>query len=230
MACVLISLIQRRYFGRAKELPGVRELFQSRKREEEEENQAQSYYKKFINQGPVYFGDLDEVDGKLLLYERQVEDNGLSRSHLSTFISSPFLEWEDACLTLRGVLGLPTDEPIPELSRGVPPSFALASAISPAPKSKRKADGSSDDHEIHDQSTEPSKRPKTNASTADPMPESASDDVTQAHAQAAAAYITFLNPRALMPPKMPTREEMQDVLLQLRKKALVQEYFGDEGS
>lgn len=65
-----------RYFGRAKELPGVRELFQSRKKEEEEENQALAYYKKFMNQGPAYFGDLDEADGKLLEYERDVEENG----------------------------------------------------------------------------------------------------------------------------------------------------------
>ncbi|KAG2365226.1 hypothetical protein BDR07DRAFT_1449875 [Suillus spraguei] len=39
------------YFGRAKDLPGVRELFQSKKREQEEENQALTFYKKFTNQG-----------------------------------------------------------------------------------------------------------------------------------------------------------------------------------
>ncbi|KAI6094770.1 Isy1-like splicing factor [Pisolithus sp. B1] len=51
------------YFGRAKDLPGVRELFQSRKKEEEEENVALNYYKKFMNQGPPYYGDLDETQG-----------------------------------------------------------------------------------------------------------------------------------------------------------------------
>jgi pre-mRNA-splicing factor ISY1 len=54
----------------------VRELFQSRKKEEEEENQALSYYKKFMNQGPAYYGDLDEADGTLLEYEREIEDTG----------------------------------------------------------------------------------------------------------------------------------------------------------
>jgi len=29
---------------------------------------------------------------------------------------------------------------------------------------------------------------------------------------------------------MPTREEMDEVLLALRKRALVEEYFGDEGA
>ena len=67
---------QHRYFGRAKELPGVKELFQSKKKEEDEQNIAQAYYKKFTNQGPAYFGDLDEADGSLLEYERQQEQDG----------------------------------------------------------------------------------------------------------------------------------------------------------
>ena len=51
---------------------------------------------------------------------------------------------------------------------------------------------------------------------------------TYAHAQAAALYIPFLRPEDLLPPTMPTREEMDEVILALRKKALVEEYFGDE--
>jgi len=66
-----------RYFGRAKDLPGVRELFQSRKKEEEEENQVFAFYKKFLNQGPVYYGDLDDDDQNLLHYERQAEVEGM---------------------------------------------------------------------------------------------------------------------------------------------------------
>jgi hypothetical protein len=72
------SLPSLRYFGRAKELPGVKELFQSRKNEEEEENQALSFYKKFMNQGPAYFGDLDEQDGSVLKYEHEAEDDGMT--------------------------------------------------------------------------------------------------------------------------------------------------------
>ncbi|KAI5996078.1 Isy1-like splicing factor [Pisolithus marmoratus] len=65
-----------KYFGCAKDLPGVCELFQSRKKEEEEENVALTYYKKFMNQGPAYYGNLDEpqgVDG-VLAYEQKVEE------------------------------------------------------------------------------------------------------------------------------------------------------------
>jgi len=48
-----------------------------------------------------------------------------------------------------------------------------------------------------------------------------------AHARAAATYIPFLSVDSLLPPKMPTKEEMEGVLLDLRKRALVEEYFGN---
>lgn len=51
-------------------------------------------------------------------------------------------------------------------------------------------------------------------------------DQARIHAQAAASYISFLTTEDLLPPKMPTREEMETVLLGLRKQALVDEYFG----
>ena len=69
----------RRYFGRAKELPGVKELFESRKKEEDEENATHNFYKKYTNQGPAYFGDLDEVDGELLKYEEAAEQTGMQQ-------------------------------------------------------------------------------------------------------------------------------------------------------
>jgi len=71
-----LTLNPHRYFGRAKELPGVKELFESRKKEEDEENATQTFYKKFTNQGPAYFGDLDEADGELLKYEEAAEQEG----------------------------------------------------------------------------------------------------------------------------------------------------------
>jgi pre-mRNA-splicing factor ISY1 len=77
-------LFSQRYFGRAKELPGVKELFESRKKEEDEENATHIFYKKFTNQGPAYFGDLDEADGELLKYEEAAEQQG---AHLLTLPS-----------------------------------------------------------------------------------------------------------------------------------------------
>ena len=54
----------------------------SKKKEEDEQSQAQAFYKKFTNRGPEYFGDLDETDGKLLEYE-QVEETDCHAISLS---------------------------------------------------------------------------------------------------------------------------------------------------
>jgi pre-mRNA-splicing factor ISY1 len=50
--------------------------------------------------------------------------------------------------------------------------------------------------------------------------------IARAAAMAAASFIPFLTVEHLLPPKLPTREEMDGVLLGLRKRALVEEYFG----
>ena len=58
-----------------------------------------------------------------------------------------------------------------------------------------------------------------------PVPTS---NAPQADAAAtASAYIPFLSVETLLPPKMPTKEEMKGVLLELRKRVLVDEYFGN---
>ncbi|KAK0224233.1 Isy1-like splicing factor [Armillaria fumosa] len=200
-----------KYFGRAKELPGVRELFQSRKNEEEEENQTLAFYKKFLGQGPAYYGDTDEVDGKLLEFEQQAEGD----------------EWEEAYTNLREALGLPNDDPIPKFPRlDVSDASVAPSRSSATQNGKRKAkDGDADEEGSE---TEDSKRSKTAVSASLPSRSEPSADQAYASAHAAAAYISFLTAENLMPPKMPTRTEMDAVLLDLRKKVLVEEYFGDE--
>ncbi|KAI0045615.1 Isy1-like splicing factor [Auriscalpium vulgare] len=179
-----------KYFGRAKELPGVKELFESRKKEEDEETATQNFYKKFTNQGPAYFGDLDEADGSLLEYEKQAEER----------------DWDEAISNLRETLGLSADEliPRPRAKAQPPPSAALPTSDQPPPAPDAKSD----------------------ASVSVSAPDSAAD-LIMAHARAAAAYIAFLEPESLMPPKLPTKEEMESVLLDLRKRALVEEYFGN---
>ncbi|KAJ3719497.1 Isy1-like splicing factor [Lentinula raphanica] len=167
-----------KYFGRAKDLPGVRELFQSRKVEEDEDNQTLAYYKKFMNQGPAYYGDMDEEDGSLLKSERLAEEE----------------EWEEAYTTLREALGLSTDEPIPKMAR----------------------------HEPSNKDSSPDTTDSTGTAPADQSQQAI------LHAQTAASYIPFLSVEHLSPPKMPTRVEMEQVLLQLKKQALVEEYFGNE--
>lgn len=41
-----------------------------------EEEQSFAFYKKFLNQGPDYYGDLDEADEALLQSEKEAEEEG----------------------------------------------------------------------------------------------------------------------------------------------------------
>lgn len=78
-------------------------------------------------------------------------------------------------------------------------------------------------------SSEVAKRARTDGAPAPTAaPDASTDAEMLAHATRTAAYIPVLSPEILMPPKLPTREEMEQFLLELRKKALVEEYFGDE--
>lgn len=194
----------------------MRELFQSRKKEEEEENQALAYYKKFMHQGPAYFGDLDETH-ELIEYEEAAEE----------------AEWREAQLRIREVLEIPADEPIPDIPRGsrqsvsaAPPDPPSSDGSSTTNGAKRKADGDVSMANEDEPPPENTKRSKTDLAQ-QPVTPSPAQESMQAHAQLAASYISFLSPEDLLPPKMPTREEMEGVLLKLQKEALVNEYFGD---
>ena len=151
-------------------------------------------------------------------------------------------EWEDAYNHIRNVLGLSTDEPIPPIPRPVKPLSALlteASQVAGPPETKRKAPESDGDGDVSmsaadASSTDVSKRARTDgsqapaAAAAAATPDLSTDAAMEAHARRTAAYIPVLSPEILMPPKLPTREEMEQFLLELRKKALVEEYFGNE--
>ncbi|KAI0342399.1 Isy1-like splicing factor [Trametopsis cervina] len=205
-----------KYFGRAKELPGVKEIFQSKKKEQEEENIAQNFYKKFTNQGPAYFGDLDEQDGALLESEQAAEDE----------------EWEDAHAHIRRALGLPEDEPTPKLSRPAPNATITitdqTSGTSPSAPTDAKRKLADEDVGMEDAESVPSKRPHVDSASIGGTP--SADATALQHARTTAAYIHFLSPEDLVPPKMPSAKEMEQFLLELRKKALLEEYFEEEQS
>lgn len=61
-----------RYFGRAKELPGVKELFdmQLEAMNSHKDPKFKQMEKLQASLGPDYYGDFDEEDGKLLQFER----------------------------------------------------------------------------------------------------------------------------------------------------------------
>lgn len=193
-----------KYFGRAKELPGVKELFQSKKKEEEEENATFSHYKRFMNQGEDYYGAWQEGEEELEKAEREEEEN----------------EWEEACANARGALGLPADSPVPPFPLSKPPLTAtIAEAVTETvtkgkSKSKSKAKSSK------------SKPPDTSSDQNQPM--EVDSDPQRAAANLLVSHAPFFSPEELMQPKLPTRSEMEGVLLELRKRAVLDEYFGDE--
>jgi pre-mRNA-splicing factor ISY1 len=165
-----------------------------------------------MNQGPAYFGDLDENDEKLLEFERAAEQEGTAGvSFLPLeFHSCVYVEWEEQYTNLRETLGLPSDDPIPALS-----DFHSSA--------KRKSTEQDDDVDMSVADEGPNRSKTITAG---------SPEVDQAriHAQAAVAFIPFLTADDLLAPKLPSREEMETVLLGLRKQALVEEYFGADNT
>lgn len=139
-------------------------------------------------------------------------------------------EWEEVHAHLREVLGLPTDVPLPQIPRGASASSSsIPPSGDPPPASDGKRKAPDDDGKLAPEpDTELAKRSKPDIPVATPGVAQADVAATAlAHARAAAAYIPFLTVESLLPPKMPTKEEMEGVLLELRKRALVEEYFGN---
>ena len=158
----------------------------------------------------------------------------------------PSAEWEDAYTHLREVLGMPADEPIPELSRGSPPTANVVltddtPSLSAETHSKRKAPEADEDVAMSTENEvsntgDLAKKPKAKASgppssngISNGGPTPSPQEAMLASAKAVATYVPFLTPEYLLPPKMPSHEEMEQFLLDLRKKALVEEYFGPDG-
>lgn len=67
-----------KYFGRAKELPGVKELFGGQAKEAK--GRTRNDMMRFVD--AEYFGYRDEDDGTLLEYEREWEEGGRSKANI----------------------------------------------------------------------------------------------------------------------------------------------------
>ena len=139
-------------------------------------------------------------------------------------------EWEEAHAHLREVLDLPSGKsPIPPIPRGTnAPSSSIAPQDNPpaASDGKRKAPDE-DSAPAPESDGELVKRSKPDGPVPTGAAQADAATTVLAHARAAATYIPFLSTESLLPPKMPTKGEMEGVLLELRKRALVEEYFGN---
>ena len=144
-------------------------------------------------------------------------------------------EWEEAFSNLRETLKLPADEPVPPIPRTSKPTPKSPSTQSIGlPDSKRKAPDEDGDEPMDDSGDSSEKRTKTTSAETSIVPTAPPhtttllpEDMALRSAQAAAAFIPFLSPEELLPPKLPNKSEMEGMLLELRKKALLNEYFDD---
>lgn len=95
-----------KYFGRAKDLPGVKEMLN---RSVEEEAEMESFrslkYKRFANQPASYYGDDDESDGLVLAAEEAEENEAWRRGRA---------ELKEELDEQDGELELPEDNPRPK--------------------------------------------------------------------------------------------------------------------
>lgn len=99
-----------KYFGRAKELPGVKEMFSRTAAQQEElESYRSQKFRRFQNQSGAYFGNEDEVDGQLLPEESACEKRG----------------WEAGWERIAAALELPQDTTFPPIPRSEPAPLSL---------------------------------------------------------------------------------------------------------
>lgn len=99
-----------KYFGRAKDLPGVKEMFNRTAAQEEElESYRTQKFRRFQNQTGAYFGNEDEDDGVLLDEEIASENHG----------------WEQGSARIASALELPQDTDFPSIPRAPPTKLTL---------------------------------------------------------------------------------------------------------
>jgi pre-mRNA-splicing factor ISY1 len=138
-------------------------------------------------------------------------------------------EWEDAYKTLAEALGLDADGAVPPIPRPNPTPLSVSTSHSGTAAEKRKTtenDESDDpaDADMADGTVTSSKRLKTDS---DANGNGNQDDSRPPPIFQLPPLLSVLQPSDVSPPKMPTKQEMESVLLQLRKKAVLDEYLGD---
>ncbi|GAA5907362.1 hypothetical protein JCM8208_007164 [Rhodotorula glutinis] len=205
-----------KYFGRARDLPGVRELFASAKADQDE---LQSYkvlkVTRFDGAPNSYYGDgaeEGELGRELLEREREAEEKA----------------WEDAVDNLDGEiddipsLPLPTRSLIslaPPSSTSAPAPDADADADAAAPGGKRKA-------------APPAKGGKK-AKLADGSASSSTSTSTStssapaADAAPAGGFESVFTAEMLLPPKLLSAKDVEKVLVERQKRMLLDEYGVD---
>lgn len=194
-----------------------------------EDSARNASFQMFRHQGPEYYGDTDEMDSGLAAEEEELARQG----RLSLFSNEVVLmvaEWAATAAQAAELLGLPADADLPSF----PSSSKTASQPVPAAvdtpakgrKSKRKATAGPNDQTAPVSDEAASKKAKTDGE-GDVAMADGDAGVSQAHQQQvalAASFLGMLDPESLKMPVLPTTEEMGKILLEVRKKALREQY------
>lgn len=188
-----------KYFGRAKELPGVRELFStSAQNEAELESYKNIKISLFDNASPEYYGDFAEKgeSGKQLLEaEREAEKTA----------------WEEAVENLEGEF----EEELPSIPLPTRSIISLSASN----------DTTMEDEEP-EAATEGGKRKAAtgNSQTKKTKLSDGSSATPSNGQQDANGFESIFEPEMLKPPKLLTVEEMEKALVDRQKKMLLEEY------
>ncbi|KIR36131.1 pre-mRNA-splicing factor ISY1 [Cryptococcus deuterogattii MMRL2647] len=219
-----------KYFGRAKELPGVKELFTRSTQQATEESARTASFQMFRHQGPDYYGDEDELD-KELVDSEDAEAREAWEYQARKLTSS--LGISDESLLPRYPISMSSKSPDPSVgptqlqgNEEAPPKSG--EAVKGTGKSKRKSRGVNDLEDGVQKEQEEAKKSKTDTSFAtnnvvEGQNIASETPVAAAQAQAA-AFLGVLDVESLKFPTMPSKDEMAQVLLDVRKQALRDEY------
>ncbi|KDN44541.1 Isy1-like splicing factor [Tilletiaria anomala UBC 951] len=200
-----------KYFGRAKDLPGVKELLErSTETEEQRESFRATKYRRFMDQSPAYYGDEDERDGVLLAEEAAEERR----------------DWSERLRKNLLDLGCEGQE------------LDSAEGVWPMPRAEAQAPGAPVDDKVGNKRKESKqvqgrgpKRARKDGVAGDEMNsdtaegEGADEDNEQVDVLVS-SYLFALPVAQLQAPKVPDRTEIETFLLQARKQALRSEYIG----
>lgn len=177
------------------------------------------------------------MDGSLLKEEEELARQGQFNSAYGLqSIQADCADWEEAIAETAKILSLSETPSIPFPSASQPSTSAAAAGSAAAAeepaakkgkgrgKSKRKAEA---DEPEADEEAEAKKAKVVEGGETDGQAGAeltATDEATKQAALAAAAFFGLFDPASLRMPEVPTKEQMADVLLEVRKKALREEY------
>lgn len=233
-----------RYFGRAKDLPGVKELFTAKTGEEEKRRDER--WERFNGLPPSYYGDMDEDDGVLLEEEARQEEVEWNEAFWSVVhgLKQDLREREemdvsdaedDAAMGGVEVPKIPRVSPkaLKESMQAIHASFDSAYQSGDATAQADAAESSHKRPQDEDDVQTDAKRQKGEAGHAvvaahAPEAQVEATPVPASPAPTAPAPVGYsiFSAADLQSPSVPDRAAIEKLILQAKKKQLRQEYIG----